>query len=210
MLSKNVRGGITLLFLCLFSLSAQALTLPPLFELQGPSYNQSVPVKGTRTELDGLRVTASEVTYPGPDMKVLDKAGNGLLMTLKPGKKRGVSILSLSKPTKSSAHHERYFKVSLTNKSNTGSNSMLLTTLVVIPPDPFTLDYRVQGHTLHNNSNGYIVVMEDLACGQQQGRSWLVGPGRTLSLPRLVSGGVLSVGRGRMLREIVTTCRLEE
>ena len=192
------KGGYPLaFFLLLISSFAYAISLPPMLDWPASQREQLVKAPGIDKT---MTISVSEVDFPGAQRQVIATNPAALKARLSP---RGGGLI-LAWLGGGNAK-ERYFEVSLisgvTKRYQEG-----VAMLVVIPPDQFSMRHTLVGSRFKNNSNGYVVLMENTECGKSIGRSWLVGPGKSLVIPSLQRNSELLVGRGEYI-ETLKSCR---
>ncbi|WP_157774512.1 hypothetical protein [Aeromonas sp. CU5] len=194
---RNVTNALVFLLL-LSSSCVYAFSLPPMIELPVSQKKMFVAAEG----VDNLtQLVVNEVDYPGAQRHVIATSTADLRVKLNVSKK-GLLLGWNGAP---SDGQERYFEVSLVSgKSSQYRESV--TMLVIIPPQNLLMKYNYAGSSFKNNGNGYVVLMENLECGNSIGRSWLVGPGRQLSIPPVRPSSELLVGRG-MHMEMLRACK---
>jgi len=192
------KGGYPLAFLLLFISSvAYAISLPPLLDWPASQREQLVKAPGIDKT---MTISVSEVDFPGAQRHVIATNPTALKARLSPQDK-GVVLTWLG----GANAKERYFEVSLISGA-TKRYQEGVTMLVVIPPDQFSMKHTLVGSRFKNNSNGYVVLMENTECGKSIGRSWLVGPGKSLAIPSLQHTNELLVGRGEYIKTL-RSCR---
>lgn len=192
--TKMCKGGLPLASL-LFVMSggAYAASLPPMLDFPSSQGTLFVPARGIDKN---TMISVHEVEYPDSRRNILSSPSVKLKASIDTSK-QGVLLSWDGTPSVK----ERYFEVSLTSPS-TKSFQERISSLVVIPPKKFALKYDFSGRSFKNSSNGYVVVMENTECGKSVGRSWLVGPGRVMSIPALEHSSELLVGRGGLIKTI--------
>ncbi|WP_181363409.1 hypothetical protein, partial [Aeromonas sp. HMWF015] len=152
-------------------------------------------------EMDkNVAVSVSEVNYPNAQRRVIATSPPELKVSISPERK-GLILTWLG----GASVKERYFEVSLVSGVSKRYQEGV-TMLVVIPPSHFSMRHTLVGPRFTNNSNGYVVLMENAECGKSIGRSWLVGPGKSLFIPSLQHNSELLVGRGTKI-ERLTSCK---
>ncbi|MGL4604842.1 MAG: hypothetical protein ACRCU9_11915 [Iodobacter sp.] len=159
---------------------------------------------------DQIEVEINETSFPDAGKKILNKHSTAIKASVEwVAKGKGQRVVLQSELSDYS--HERYFEVLVRKKNDTKkdavNNKIEMASFLIIRPDLPEMLYRINGNQLKNTGNAAFLFMEDTQCGQQQGKTILLAPGRVVDLPVLQSDSVLSIGQQEKIVVLEDQCK---
>lgn len=197
-------------------MSAHAMQLPPLLELNGDGRDIRLPITNNSKIAQVYRVNTEETSFPDQNWKAITPAVRRLMVSpaqlrLAAGQQGYFKIHYLSVRD----NQERYFRLAVEEQgqeerpASAGISAnfplQVIANLIVRPLQP-ALDYVLENGRLRNTGNGYLLLLQDEDCGKEKGLTAFVPPGRSYTLPAEHGKSVLSVGMVDQLKVVRSQC----
>ncbi len=214
----------------LFSLLSALLT-PGVFAVQMPSLNElidthntlSINIKNDERQEVIYTLSLTETTFP--DGHETLKAAHPTPFYISPAQLR----LAAGQQGHFTLHYnlkrdnqERYYRASLrqlgVSTIQPGQVPATVVTrypveiksVVVVRPIAPVMKYTFKNNRLTNNSNGYVLVMQDTHCGQQQGSTHFLPANASMQISLQDKQQIITIGMVNKLATVLDNCKKPE
>ncbi|AZN35183.1 hypothetical protein [Iodobacter ciconiae] len=186
-------------------------SVPMFIELSDKSKTTEFTIMNEDAVSHDYIIRIDETTFPRDGRKILKIKSEALvpditIVRLPAKSQRKIKINKKSGVTQA----ERYFEMVVTekniiNKSIDGYDKEVRS-LLLLRPSVSVMKYVINKNKLLNSGNGSLLFMEDLNCGDKEGKTILVAPGMEIEMPVVAEGSIFSVGQQDELKEISNHC----
>ncbi|MBY0445328.1 MAG: hypothetical protein K2Q15_09000, partial [Burkholderiales bacterium] len=185
--------------------------MPVFMEISSKENKVEFIVADATLATDQIEVVINEISFPDDAKKILTQHSPAIKATVQSianGHGAGKKVILQAVPLDYT--HERYFEVLVRKNSDTqngtASNAIAMATVLILRPDQAQMLYRLNINILKNTGNASFLFMEDTQCGQQQGKTILLAPGREMTLPQIKKDSIFSIGQAESIVIIANQC----
>lgn len=195
------------------SFFSYGVSLPLLLQLEQGKGQQKIEIKNSDSIARSYNISVQQVSYPNKLMKVIQDKTHDIWVseqtfTLPAMGHKDIYVAYRGEPTGT----EKYFNIIFdevdrnVRDNDEVSVGKTVNTLLTVLPLNTEIKVDFNGERLTNNGNATVLVMEDLRCGSEQGKTILVAPGESIIPPKVKAGTILSVGLHDEIRVLAKDC----